>query len=67
MSLPNYITAIRTITYDVEMIRESLLDFYDDPADIKDEDIIGMIDDWASEDLGVDYRLLDEEGEELDF
>lgn len=66
MSLPNYITAIRTITYDVEMIRESLLEFYDDPADIKDEDIIGMIDDWASEDLGVDYRLLDEEGEELD-
>lgn len=65
MSLPNYITAIRTITYDVEMIRESLLEFYDDPADIKDEDIIGMIDDWASEDLGVDYRLLDEEGEEL--
>lgn len=67
MSLPNYVTAIRTITYDVEMIRESLLEFYDDPADIKDEDIIGMIDDWASEDLGVDYRLLDEEGEELDF
>ena len=66
MSLPNYITAIRTITYDVEMIRESLLEFYDDPADIKDEDIIGMIDDWASEDLGVDYRLLDEEGEQLD-
>ena len=65
MSLPNYVTAIRTITYDVEMIRESLLEFYDDPADIKDEDIIGMIDDWASEDLGVDYRLLDEEGEEL--
>ena len=65
MSLPNYITAIRTITYDVEMIRESLLEFYDDPADIKDEDIIGMIDDWASEDLGVDYRLLDEDGEEL--
>ena len=65
MSLPNYITAIRTITYDVEMIRESLLEFYDDPADIKDEDIIGMIDDWASEDLGVDYRLLDEDGNEL--
>jgi len=66
VSLPNYITAIRTITYDVEMIRESLLEFYDDLADIKDEDIIGMIDDWASEDLGVDYRLLDEDGEELD-
>lgn len=65
MPLPNYVTAIRTITYDVEMIRESLLQFYDDPADIKDEDIIGMIDDWASEDLGVDYRLLDEDGEEL--
>lgn len=65
MPLPEYITAIRTITYDVEMIRESLLEFYDDPADIKDEDIIGMIDDWASEDLGVDYRLLDEDGNEL--
>ena len=67
MPLPNYVTAIRTITYDVEMIRESLLEFYDDPADIKDEDIVAMIDEWAYDDLGDGYRLLDEDGEELDF
>ena len=65
MPLPNYITAIRTITYDVEMIRESLLEFYDDPADIRDEEILQMIDDWAYEDLGGEYRLVTEDGNEL--
>jgi len=65
VSLPNYITAIRTITYDVEMIRESLLEFYDDPADIRDEEILQMIDDWAYEDLGGEYRLVTEDGDEL--
>ena len=67
MSLPEYITAIRTITYDTTLVRESLSEFYDSPADIKDEDILAMIDEWAYDDLGDGYRLLDEEGEELDF
>ena len=67
MSLPEYITAIRTITYDTTLVRESLSEFYDSPADIKDEDIVAMIDEWAYDDLGDGYRLLDEEGEELDF
>lgn len=67
MSLPEYITAIRTVTYDTALVREGLADFYDDPADIKDEDIVAMIDEWAYDDLGDGYRLLDEEGEELDF
>lgn len=65
MSLPNYITAIRTVTYDTQQIRESLQDFYDDPADIRDEEILQMVEDWAYEDLGDGYRLLDEDGEEL--
>lgn len=67
MPIPNYVTAIRTVTYDVEMIRESLSEFYDSPSDIKDEDIIAMIDEWAYDDLGDGFRLLDEDGEELDF
>ena len=67
MSLPNYITAIRTVTYDTTLVRESLSEFYDSPADIKDEDIVAMIDEWAYDDLGDGYRLLDEDGEELDF
>ena len=66
MSLPNYITAIRAVTYDTQQIRESLQDFYDDPADIRDEEILQMVEDWAYEDLGSGYRLLDEDGEELD-
>jgi len=65
MSLPNYITAIRTVTYDTQQIRESLQDFYDDPADIRDEEILQMVEDWAYEDLGDGYRLLDEDGNEL--
>ena len=65
MPLPNYITAIRTVTYDTQQIRESLQDFYDDPADIRDEEILQMVEDWAYEDLGSGYRLLDEDGDEL--
>lgn len=67
MSLPEYITAMRTVTYDTTLVRESLSEFYDSPADIKDEDILAMIDEWAYDDLGDGYSLLDEEGEELDF
>ena len=65
MPLPEYITAIRTVTYDTQQIRESLQDFYDDPADIRDEEILQMIDDWAYEDLGGEYRLVTEDGDEL--
>lgn len=64
--LPNYITAIRTVTYDTTLVRESLQDFYDDPADIRDEEILALIDEWAYDDLGDGFRLIDEEGEELD-
>ena len=66
MPLPNYITAIRTITYDTTLVRESLSEFYDSPDDIKDEDILALIDEWAYDDLGDGFRLLDEDGEELD-
>ena len=65
MSLPEFITAIKTMTYDTQQIRESLYDFYDDPADIRDEEILQMIEDWASEDLGNGYLLLDMDGNEL--
>ena len=67
MSLPSIITAIKTMAYDTQEIRESLADFYDDPADIKDEEIMAMIEDWAYEDLGRGYVLVDEYGDELDF
>ena len=66
MPLPNYITAIRTVTYDTTLVRESLSEFYDSPDDIKDEDILALIDEWAYDDLGDGFRLLDEDGEELD-
>ena len=52
MSLPNYVTAIRTVTYDTTLVRESLSEFYDSPSDIKDEDIIALFDEWAYDDLG---------------
>ena len=65
MPLPEYITAIRTITFDTKLTRENLLDFYDGPADITDEVILGMIEEWAALDLNGDYRLLDEDGNEL--
>ena len=63
--IPEFITAIKTVTYDTALVREGLADFYDDPSEIKDEDIIAMIDEWAYDDLGRGYILLDEEGEEL--
>jgi len=65
MPLPEYITAIRSIAYNTKEIRESLQDFYDDPADITDQAILDMIDEWAYEDLGGEYRLVTEDGNEL--
>ena len=65
MPLPSIITAVKTMAYDTQEIRESLESFSDDPSSISDEDIIQTIDDWASEDLGYGYVLVDEDGEEL--
>jgi hypothetical protein len=63
MSLPEYITAIRSIAYNTKEIRESL-QIYDN-APVSDEDITALIDEWAYEDLGGDYRLVTENGDEL--
>ena len=63
MSLPEYITAIRSIAYNTKEIRESL-QYYDD-APVSDEDIVALIDEWAYEDLGGEYRLVTEDGDEL--
>lgn len=63
MSLPEYITAIRSIAYNTKEIRESLQ--IHDNALVSDEDIMALIDEWAYEDLGGDYRLVTENGEEL--
>ena len=63
MSLPEYITAIRSIAYNTQEIRESL-QYYDD-APVSDEDIMALIDEWAYEDLGGEYRLVTEDGDEL--
>ena len=63
MPLPNYITAIRSVAYNTKEIRESL-EFYDDsPA--ADAAIMALIDEWAYEEFGDGYRLLNDEGEEL--
>ena len=63
MPLPEYITAIRSIAYNTKEIRESL-EFYDD-SPVSDEDIMALIDEWAYEDLGGEYRLVTEDGDEL--
>ena len=63
MSLPEYITAIRSIAYNTKEIRESLQ--IHDNAPVSDEDMMALIDEWAYEDLGEDYRLVTENGDEL--
>ena len=63
MPLPEYITAIRSIAYNTKEIRESLQIYDDSPA--SDEDIMALIDEWAYEDLGGEYRLVTEDGDEL--
>lgn len=63
MPLPEYITAIRSIAYNTKEIRESLEAYGHE--DVADEDIISTIEDWAYEDLGGEYRLVTEDGDEL--
>ncbi len=63
--LPQYITAIKTTTYDTAQVRQFICDVGDDPDSVTDEEILAMIDEWAYDDLGRGYILLDEEGEEL--
>lgn len=65
MSLPEFITAIKTMTYDTAQVRQSICDVGDDPDSVTDEEILALIDEWAYDDLGRGYILLDEEGEEL--
>jgi hypothetical protein len=40
------------------------LQIYDN-APVSDEDIMALIDEWAYGDLGGDYRLVTENGDEL--
>lgn len=65
MSLPSIITAVKALAYDTQQVRESLCDFHDNPSDVTDEEILALIDEWAYDDLGRGYTLVDENGEEL--
>ena len=65
MSLPEFVNAIVTFTYDTEAVRNSLIEMNPD-MDITDEDVMSMILDWIDQDTrGLDYVLQDENGEEL--
>lgn len=65
MPLPEFITAINTMTYDTAQVRASLIDVGDEPTEVADEVILALIDEWAYDDLGRGYILLDEDGNEL--
>lgn len=62
--LGDYVNAQQTCTYDVQSVREQLIDFgIDNPTD---EEILDAINEWAGEEFGTgDYALYDEEGNEL--
>lgn len=56
--LPDFITAMKTYTYDTALIREEW-------GELSDEELIDLIDEWAREDFGSGFVLLDEDGREL--
>lgn len=63
--LPEIINMIATVTYDVEAVRQNLIEMNPD-MEITDEDVIDMIEMWAETDSrGLEYVLLDENGVEL--
>lgn len=64
MSLPERINAIKSITYIPADIKDSLILMNPD-MEITDEEVLDLIDEWAFEDLGGDYILQDENGNEL--
>ena len=57
--LPEYITAIKTVTYDTEQIRDNWEGMND--GTITDEEILDLIQEWAYDDLGHGFRLVDPE------
>jgi hypothetical protein len=66
--LPERINAIKTVTYDVTQIVESLQAMNDDDTyEPAVEDVLQYIEDWVYEDLGGDSGVIfqDENGEEL--
>ena len=68
MSLPERINAIKTVTYDVVQIVESLQAMnYDDTYEPTVEDVLQYIEDWVYEDFGDSYGVIyqDENGDEL--
>jgi len=76
MPLPERINAIKTVTYDVTQIVESLQAMNDygsrgdddvEPYEPTIEEVLGYIEDWVFEDLGDSYGVIyqDENGEEL--
>ena len=66
MPLPKYVNASRVITYDVSLIKESLIDM-DPEAPFTDEEIMEYIFDTIAMDFdGVDgVTIQDEDGNDL--
>ena len=50
--LPQFVTAMKTITYNIEDLKDIL-------PDLTDEEIIDYIDTDAYDELGIGYRLVD--------
>ena len=65
MSLPEYINAIKTVTYDVPAIVESLEQMGMEDIDL--DVVMEYIQEWVFEDFGGDSGIIfqDENGEEL--
>ena len=50
--LPQFVTAMKTITYNIEDLKDIF-------PDLTDEEIIDYIDTDAYDELGIGYRLVD--------
>jgi len=50
--LPQFVTAMKTITYNIEDLKDIF-------PDLTDEEIIDYIDTEAYDELGIGYRLVD--------
>ena len=57
--LPEYITAIKTLTYDTQQIRDGWEGI--DGGTITDGEILDLIQEWAYDNLGDGFRLVDPE------
>lgn len=63
--LPEVVNMIATVTYLPHEVKESLV-LMNPEMEVTDQDVLDLIRDWADEDCqGLEYVLLDQDGEEL--